>query len=274
MFVLIWLQGIRYPWYHEWNLVPYLAHAQPLTWQWLWAQHVDHRILAIKVIYFVLYRIWPGDFRAPILFSAMLMCIASAMLIRTAKALRGDNSYVDAFFPLLMMHMGLGAWWWGMLMQFVLPTFLLCIVMSAWSTASIHINGFIGTRKVLGMVLPMILLPLSGSNGLVISVGVIALVILMLYWYWPELCKIPIIIVILCMGIAITLSIWFLYFFKFSTVNYDWGNLTPTLFLTTVGHVIVAPFGRFVSTYWLLALAALGLLILCLSFAIIRTFRS
>src|SRR5262249_20654300 len=114
--------------------------------------------------------IWPGDFRVPILFSALLMCIASAMLIRTAKALRGDDSYVDAFFPLLMMHMGLGAWWWGMLMQFVLPTFLLCIVMSAWSTASIHINGFLATRKVLGIVLPMILLPLSGSNGLVISV--------------------------------------------------------------------------------------------------------
>jgi len=204
----------------------------------------------------------------------MLMCIASAILIRTAKALRGYYSYVDAFFPLLLMHMGLATWWWGMIMQFVLPTFLLCVVMSGWSVVSIHINGVLEKRNVLGIVLPMILLPLSGSNGLAISVGVIALVVLILYWYWLVLYKRPIIMAILCMSITITLSIWFLYFFKFSTVTHYWGNLTPTAFLKTTGHMIVAPFGTFVSPYWLRALALLGLLVLWLLFAIIRSFRS
>src|SRR5262249_21728645 len=153
----------------------------------------------VEVVYFVLYRVWPGDFRAPIFFGAMLMCIASAMLIRTAKALRGYYSYVDAFFPLLMMHMGLETWWWGMLMHCVIFNFLLCVVISAWSIASVRINGVLEKRKALGIVLPMILLPLSGSNGLVISMGVIALVVLILYWYWLALCKRPILMAILGM---------------------------------------------------------------------------
>src|SRR5207247_6762700 len=113
------LQGVRLPWSDEWNLVPYLAHARPVTLQWLWAQHVDHRIPAVKLAYVVLNRLFPGDFRAPILFDVGLMALAAAALIEAARLLRGRQSYADFFPAVLFMHMRLRVETWGFKMQFV-----------------------------------------------------------------------------------------------------------------------------------------------------------
>jgi hypothetical protein len=268
---IIWMQGPRYPWSDEWQLVPYLANARPITVRWLWVQHVDHRIPMIKLAYLVLYHVWPGDFRLPILLNAVLMGIASAILIHAAKTLRGHTGYAEVFFPLIMMHTGLGLLWWGFQIQFVLSAFLLCVVMAAW--CSIVMKSKLNVSRALGVALPMLFLPSSGTNGVVLSFGVISFAMLVLRWYRRSSGGQFNAAAILWGAIGLTILVDAFYFVGFSRVDHHWGALTVSSFLRTTVGVILAPFGILVSTHRPFTLSVLGVLGGWLLLKIVRTQR-
>jgi hypothetical protein len=272
MLAIIWMQGARYPWSDEWNLVPYLANVRRIGARWFWTQHVDHRIPMVKLAYLFLYQVRPGDFRLPIFLDAILMGIAAGVFLLTAKMLRGQASYADVFFPLSMMHMNLGVSWWGFQMQFVLPTFLLCVVIAASSSLFVEGSGGMSVRRAWVITVPMLLLPLCGTNGLVLSLGVILFAILVVRWYYRLSGRKVNAVGIVCAGMGLTVLVDGLYFVGFSRVDHHWGALTFSSFLRTTVGVILAPFGMLASTHLPVALSLLGVLGGWLLVKIIRTY--
>jgi hypothetical protein len=86
---------------------------RPIRPSWLWAQWNDHRIPIVKAVLVPLYRAASYDCRSALLLNVALLAVASALMIRTAAAIRGGPSHADAFFPLAFL-----GWWssslaWG-----------------------------------------------------------------------------------------------------------------------------------------------------------------
>jgi hypothetical protein len=99
-------------------------------------------------------------------FDALALGAVAAAMILVARGLRGRTSTADAFFPLLLLH--LGNWdnlVWGWQIQFVLPTVLACGLLLV-----ILARPSLGTPGVaIAAALMLIGLPLSGANGLVFA---------------------------------------------------------------------------------------------------------
>ncbi len=98
--------GSSVPYWDEWSLVPAVAGQQPLTFEFLWAQHNEHRIPLPKLILVGLTRLCRADFRAGLLAIVAAQSALAAVLILAVTKLRGRTIYADAFFPLALLHMG------------------------------------------------------------------------------------------------------------------------------------------------------------------------
>jgi hypothetical protein len=92
--------------YDDWAMVPVVTRHEPLTLQWLWAQHNEHRIPLPKLIYLALYYFGASSFRAGTYFNVAILSGMALAMIMTAKRLRGSISYSDGFFPLILLHWG------------------------------------------------------------------------------------------------------------------------------------------------------------------------
>jgi hypothetical protein len=202
------------------------------------------------------------------------MGAASALLMRTVSKLRGRASYADVFLPLIMMHMGLGMSWWGFQIQFVLPTFLLCVIVAAWSSVVTNKARTLGVREALVITLAMVFLPLCGTNGLVLSAGVILFSALVVSWYYRSPGKGLSAVGMVFAGVVITLLVDALYFVGFAKVDHHWGALTASSFLRTTVGVILAPFGVLVSSHYALTLGVVGVLGGGLLLEMLRSYRS
>jgi hypothetical protein len=151
------------PYGEEWYCVPQVTGARPLTFSFLWKQITDHRMPVNKLVFVLLARWTNGELRFEMALSVMLLAGMAALLMRTAKALRGKTHFADAFFPLALLHWG----HWeifimAFLFQFVASTGL------ALTIFAILIRREVPTdRQSLLIALCLMLLPLLGSNGLV-----------------------------------------------------------------------------------------------------------
>ncbi len=158
--------GRNVPFEEDWLMVgPMTGHEADLP-RWLWSQNSEHRLPLPRLVNLVLLRA-AGDFRATMIFDALAVAAAAAAMILVARRLRGGGtSLADAFFPLLLLH--LGNWdnlIWAWQIQFVLPTVLACVlllVMVASRDAPSPAAAAIAAAALVG-------LPLSGANGLLFS---------------------------------------------------------------------------------------------------------
>jgi hypothetical protein len=155
--------GSNVPYIDDWELVPAVAGAEPLSPSWLWAQHSDHRIPLPKLLLIGLYRVTGNDFRAPLYFNLAALSALALAMIRGARRLRGHTSGADAFFPLSLM--GWGGYdflIWGFLLQLVCSTVLAGIFLLVILRSPLLIRP--SDAAVAGLCL--VLLPLTGGNGL------------------------------------------------------------------------------------------------------------
>ncbi|MFN2431366.1 MAG: hypothetical protein ABR599_00835 [Gemmatimonadota bacterium] len=96
--------GVNLP--YDGVTVPVLSGDEPLTAEWLWSQHNEHRLPVTKLLMWGLARLTESDFRAPLFVSVLLLSVATLILLATAARLRGRPDYADAFFPLALLHLG------------------------------------------------------------------------------------------------------------------------------------------------------------------------
>ena len=123
--------GYNLPFHEDWLMVRPLVGREPNLLAWLWEQNVEHREPLPKAVYLVLLSI-SGDFRIGMFANIIMLSGICLAMIFTARSARGGvTRMADAFFPLLLLH--LGHWeniGWSWQITFVIATVLVCIWLS------------------------------------------------------------------------------------------------------------------------------------------------
>jgi len=163
--------GSNVPSWDDWDMVPALTGAQPITASWLWSQHNEHRVPLPRLLLLGLHRITGINFRTPMFFSVFALGALAFAMIRVASRLRGWITYSDAFFPLVLLHWGQApTLLWGWQLQFISSTVLVGIVLLVMVQCGREFR--LGPALVAGGCI--LLLPFCGANGLAL-VPVLAL---------------------------------------------------------------------------------------------------
>jgi hypothetical protein len=152
------------PSWDDWDMIPTLTRNQPVTWEWLWSQHNEHRVPLPRLIFLGLDRLTVIDMRVTMYFDVLLMAALAAAMIVVATRLRGRSSAADAFFPLAILNCGQAAnLLWGWQLQFFASVALACVAL----LAVVRSGATIPTRRAATIVgVSALLLPLCGANGL------------------------------------------------------------------------------------------------------------
>lgn len=164
------LAGNPFPYSDDWGLVPYAIGVEPLSWNWLWSQHVDHRIPLQKLFHVLLLRAGAFDFRALVFANAVFAYLVTRLLLRAVRSCRGYAVTGDLLFPIVLMNPGFGPFVWGFQLQFMSSVLLtLCVLaFMLGGAANGKGPGWIAAAGCL------VALAFCGMNGAVLS-GLIAL---------------------------------------------------------------------------------------------------
>ena len=169
--------GRVFPLTEDWWLVPPLTGNEPDLVNWLWEQNNEHRIPFPRLILLALLKVTHGDFRAGMFLNIVTLGALAFAMICVARQIRGGRTrFVDAFFPIALLH--LGNWenlFWSWQLTQIIPVTLTCIILLTLIGQRTLTTP--GVELVAGVCL--MLLPLSGANGLIF---VPLLSLWFLYW--------------------------------------------------------------------------------------------
>lgn len=164
--LLVWQFSVDIPMWDQFDIMPQLTGAEPVTVGWLLQPHNEHCIALPKAILVLLMR-WTGDFRAASYLNAAIQAAACLLLLRSVKRLRGSLMFTDCVLPILLV--GLSHWQtyiFGFQLQFVCSVFLSCVILSAVLSAS---DGAVSLRSAIASGIALMLLPLCGANGAIVA---------------------------------------------------------------------------------------------------------
>ncbi len=153
---------INAPYYDEWEMVPALTGHQPITLQWLWSQHNEHRIFLPRLVYLAVLKVANNDFRAGAYFNGVLLSGFAVAFCALARRLRGHLRYTDAFFPLLLLHCGQAE----NLIGSIQIAFVLGALISLIALLAIFDNDERSSRPGLVLASCAFSLPFVGGHGL------------------------------------------------------------------------------------------------------------
>jgi hypothetical protein len=170
--VFIFHYASNAPYWDELSVVAVLTHNQPVTVQWLWSQANEHRIPLPRLILVGLARLSGTDFRAGMYLNALLMSCLAAIMIVTARGIRGRSCYTDAFFPIALLNWGhYENLLWSFQVAFSCSTFLVCVFLVLIVTRGPNFltpDGSFAAGPALVGSLCLLLLPLCGAMGTVL----------------------------------------------------------------------------------------------------------
>lgn len=166
------LYGFNVPYYDEWGFVDQIT-GESISLTWLWQAYGDHRLPLAKPIWLFWIRA-TNSFRVGALVNIAFLGMLTLAMMRAAKRLRGRASYADAFFPLLILHVGQGInFLWSYQISEMLPAFLECVILLIVVT-----HPSLNRKAALGLGICLVLLALAGPGGLAFALaGVAALAV-------------------------------------------------------------------------------------------------
>ncbi len=168
------LSANPFPFADEWQLLPYVLGDQPISWEWLWAQHVDHRIPLQKLIQVQLLRFSDSDFRILAFANAVFAYCATVLLLCAVKVYRGQAYLGDMVIPLLILNPGFGPFQWGFHFQFASSVFLTLM------SVAFFLFYAKSNRKIywLWFIVSLSALALCGLNGAILAGSIAGFLIL------------------------------------------------------------------------------------------------
>ncbi len=120
------IYGRDIPLAEDWFMVQPLTGHEPDLAAWSWWQNNEHRLPLPKLVYLLLLELSGGDFRVGMVFNALALSALAAAMVVAVRELRGGRTVlIDAFFPIVLLH--LGHWpnlVWGWQIQYVLSVVL------------------------------------------------------------------------------------------------------------------------------------------------------
>ncbi len=158
--------GPEIPRAEDWLLVPALTGHEVSLLSWLWEQNSEHRVPLPRLAYLALLKLTGGDFRAGMVFDTLAIAALAGGMMLAARRLRGRTSYADAFFPLVLLH--LGHWdnlVWSWQIQFVLSTLAAGVLLLIIATR----GGDLTPLPAALAAACLVALPLCGANGLALT---------------------------------------------------------------------------------------------------------
>ncbi|HET9727046.1 MAG TPA: hypothetical protein VFP28_09045, partial [Gemmatimonadales bacterium] len=248
------------PSWDDWDMIPTLTHQQPVTWDWLWSQHNEHRVPVPRLVFLGLNRLFGVDMRVTMYFDLLLMAGLAAAFMLAAARLRGRASLSDAFFPLALLSLGQAAnLLWGWQLQFyasaVLAGVALLAIVQAGATVSVR-----GAGMTVGLC--ALLLPLCGANGLgmvpALAVWPLALALLPERWTGAGEARRDRTLMLLGAG---ALALTALYFIGWQRVPYHPKSAGPVQTLLTAAKFLTIGLGPAIRSVWPLS-GAMALLVL------------
>ena len=156
--------GRNVPLAEDWWLVPPLTGNEPNLASWLWAQNNEHRVPLPKLILLLLLKISKGDFRAGMLLNIAVLGMLALAMIYAVRNLRGGlTRFEDAFFPVALLHLGnwenlYWSWQFTLVIPMVIASVILMVLVCRRTSAAPYGEIVAG--------ISLVLLPLSGANGL------------------------------------------------------------------------------------------------------------
>src|SRR6185369_10049392 len=148
--------GRNIPLAEDWTVVPALTGHQPDFWGWLWSQNNEHRLPLPRLVHLGLLEV-THDFRVGMVFNVLALGLVAAVFVLAARRIRGRTSLADAFFPVVLLHLGNGAnMFCGWQMHFVIATSLVLVILAVVATGRVPLSP----RTTLLAAGPLVLLPL------------------------------------------------------------------------------------------------------------------
>ena len=130
LFYITWF-GPDVPLWDDYAVIPQLCGSRPVTIDWLWSQHSEHRIPLARLILLTTFRLTGADPRPIMILTGVLLGILAAALILSAACHRGGTFYTDAFLPIAVLNPGQHTnLLWSIQITYVLPVFLLGMVLA------------------------------------------------------------------------------------------------------------------------------------------------
>lgn len=170
--MLVQRDGRDVPRWDEWANVPHVAGVEPVTLEWLWSAHAEHRFPLARLVYLGLARLFDGDFRAGMFFNVGAMALASVLLIFAARRARGRSSLADLVFPLALCHWGhADNFLWSFQVGFLLTTLFVCALLALFVDVK-RAGRKLSAKRTLCVALLLFLLPLVGGAGFLVSAAV------------------------------------------------------------------------------------------------------
>lgn len=166
MIGFVWKFGSNVPSWDGWDMVPTITGYQPVTLEWLWSLHNEHRVPLPRLTALLLYSITGINFKIGMTFGVLLIAIMTYALIRAASRMRGYTSWTDAFFPLLLLNIGHATnYLWAWQIQYFLSVLFAGILLAVMVQAPRRISEK-NTITLVGI--GAVALILCGGNGLLI----------------------------------------------------------------------------------------------------------
>jgi hypothetical protein len=161
------LYGSNVPWKEDWVMVSALVGKEPHLLGWLWAQTMEHRTPIQRAVYLLLLRASDGDFRIGMIADVLALGGISLVMISMARYLRGgETRLADVFFPLALLHLGHAEQiFLGYNIQFAISTSLICV----WLMIIVGKRWPLSPNVAVTAGLTLVLLPLSGGNGMIFT---------------------------------------------------------------------------------------------------------
>lgn len=163
----LWLAGryaLTMPYGDEWTLLPTATGHRPVTLDWLWSQHNEHRLFLPKLIYVGIGAVSRWDFRAAAFCSVLALSGLSLLMVLAAAAARRRIRITDAVFPLALLHWGhyLNLLW-GFQVTYVTSVVLVGVLL----TLIARCGGRLSLWSAVTAAVCLVGLTLCGMEGLV-----------------------------------------------------------------------------------------------------------
>jgi hypothetical protein len=257
----------------EFAMVRVMTGSEPVSLQWAWAQHNEHRPMISRLIMAGLARFVANDFRAPRYANVVLLSAMSAAMLMLARRLRGSARVTDVVLPLAILNVAQAE---SLMVGFamnLISTSLLAIALIVLVSLAHRLDGR-AMALIFGLVL--VLLPLSGGSGLAMVPPLASWLAGYVGWGWwsgkrPEVTTraIGLGLLVACSAIV---GLYFVGYFR--PPHHPLPPSATVVAFSIVRYLSLAVYPRITSYWWPAGLIVVALMIAALGLLAIASFRS